>query len=242
MKLGYKGRIIAAFHRGEKSMWSKRRRRFCFLMLLAVAASAAGCHTQPISDHGVISAIVAAMNEEDDKSLAAAKEDLAASTKKLSSELTECHNHAEAGCTYNNTGPGDPTWCFPNLYCQKTRDACIENTEKYFCGNDDRRDMDFQTNYYPVLKAIVDDYHNIVDDRAEIAKDESQIASFTYRSRQYVMTVEGTYNYEGTIISYVNFRTKGTDSTERYKVTIKLRLQDRTWVVVSTEPAPSGSG
>jgi hypothetical protein len=225
-------------------MWSKRRRRFCFLMLLAVAPAVAGCDTQPISDHGVISAIVAAMNEEDDKSLAAAKEDLAALTKKMSSELTECHNHAEAGCTYNNQLLSSPTpWCFPNLYCQTTRDACINKTEEYFCGNDDnRRDMDFgvQTNYYPVLKAIVDGSDNIAHDRAAIAKDESQIAGFTYRSRQYVMTVEATNNYEGTIVSYVNFRTKGTDSTERYKVTIKLR--DRSWVVVSTEPAPSGSG
>lgn len=229
---------IAAFHRGEKSMWSKRRRRFCFLMLLAVAGAVAGCHTQPISDHGVTSAIVAAMNEADDKSLAAAKEDLAASTKKLSSELTECHNHAEAGCTYNNNGIGDTPWCFPNLNCQNSRDACLKTTEEYFCGNDDKRDMDFQTNYYPILNAIVDDYHNIADDRAAIAKDESQVASFTYRSRQYVMTVEGTKNYEGAIISYVNFRTKGTDSTERYKVTIEQR--DRSWVVVSTEPAPSG--
>jgi hypothetical protein len=198
-------------------------------MLIAFAAGSTSGAPQSLQNAkpnpvklDVISAIVASMNEADDKDLATVREDLATSTK-------NCHNHAEAGCTYN-VALGNPTWCFPNLVCQKTRDACVEATEKYFCGNDDRTNMDFQTQYYPVLKAIIDDNDNMRDDRSKLAKD------FKYRSSQYVMMVEKTNNYEGNIISYVNFRTKGTDNIDRYKVTIQLH--NNSWVVVSTESAP----
>jgi hypothetical protein len=70
----------------------------------------------------------------------------------------------------------------------------------------------------------------------DIDDDRSKIANFKSRVNEYAITVEKANNYEGNIISYVDFRSKGTDTIERYKVTMKL--QNNKLSVVNMESFP----
>ena len=77
-----------------------------------------------------------------------------------------------------------------------------------------------------------------IEDQQKICKDDlaehrEKIANFRYRSTKFVFTVLKTNNYEGTVISYVDAREKGTDDTEHNKVTLRLVGNIRT--VVSAE-------
>jgi hypothetical protein len=66
---------------------------------------------------------------------------------------------------------------------------------------------------------------------------KSAIAGFQYRSQKYLLTVVRSNNYEGTMIAYVDFRTRGTDDIERDKIT--LQRKNGAWVVVAVEKASS---
>jgi TPR repeat protein len=69
--------------------------------------------------------------------------------------------------------------------------------------------------------------------KADLRQHQSDIANFKYTSDKYVITVIKTNNYEGNVISYVDFREKGTDIIEHDKVTIQLI--NKAWVVATSE-------
>ncbi|MGP8438082.1 hypothetical protein ACT2FY_08790 [Paraburkholderia fungorum] len=146
------------------------------------------------SDHEVIVAIVASMNETDNEGLAGLKDDLASAI----TDLPKCLDEAETGCQTSQNGRGNYEG---GLSIYENRIDCIQSI-KQSCKD-------------------------------KIQQFRKSIADFQYRSSQYVFTVEKTNNYEGNIISYVDIRTKGTDETERDKITIQLI--NNKWVLVAFE-------
>jgi hypothetical protein len=68
--------------------------------------------------------------------------------------------------------------------------------------------------------------------KQSINYDQHDISNFKYRTSQYEITVAepDPHNYEGNMISYVNFRAKGTDHIDLYKVT--MQFKNNAWVVV----------
>ena len=119
------------------------------------------------SDGEIIAAIKARWTTEDNEKLAALKKDLATALEECVEFRAQCHNATSLG------------WCFSDrydencmsqvgcpLYCQKTRDACVQRAYK-FC-----------------------------DDITKFADQKAEITNFKYReTSQYVIAIAKTNNY-----------------------------------------------
>ena len=197
----------------------------------AESAAAGGAASSVPSDGAIIAATKAQLTADDNEELAASKAKLQADLAKLQAEVAQCSEDGTGCALYSTAGvwesecrrrPGGSDVCgdFPgagwyfNYHLGdrfNTQDDCLQAASKT-CE--------------PVDTSLI----------AEIDDDRSNISNFKFRANEYVITVEKANNYEGNIISYVDLRTKGTDTIGRYKVTMKLL--NNTLSVVSMESSP----